>query len=104
MDLISIVLIVILLVIAYYIFFYFYKPSLKNTEVKIRNKTFQAEIADNILSRQKGLMFRKELSQDKGMLFVFDSEGAYKFWMLNTTQHLDMIWMDKDKKIIFIQQ
>ena len=104
MDLIFIVAIVALGIIAFYIFLYFYKPVLKNVEVKIDDKTFHAEIADTMLSREKGLMFRKEMPKENGMLFVFSTEGTYKFWMLNTSIHLDMIWMDKDKKIIFIQQ
>lgn len=65
---------------------------------------FAVEVASDAASRQKGLMLRTSLEPDKGMLFVFDTEGEYSFWMKNTLIPLDMIWMNADKKIVFIQE
>lgn len=64
---------------------------------------FKVQIADTDKKREKGLMFVKELPENEGMLFVYDQEWIYSFWMKNTLIPLDMIWIDKDKKIVDIQ-
>lgn len=47
-------------------------------------------------------MNRKTLSQDSGMLFIFPKEQIQTFWMKDTLIPLDMIFMDKQKKIVGI--
>ena len=49
-------------------------------------------------------MNRTELDANKGMLFIFNNEGVYQFWMKNTLIPLDMIWMDGNNKIVFMAQ
>ena len=44
------------------------------------------------------------LNEDKGMLFIFDKDGIYPFWMKNTLIPLDMIWVDSSGKVVFIAQ
>jgi len=65
---------------------------------------FQVELAKTKAQREKGLMDRKELDKDKGMLFIFEKEGIYPFWMKNTLIPLDIIWIDADNKVVFISQ
>jgi uncharacterized membrane protein (UPF0127 family) len=48
-------------------------------------------------------MFRKSLSDNQGMLFVFEREDSYSFWMKNMLIPLDIIWIDKDKRIVDIK-
>ena len=72
--------------------------------VKIGNKTVNAEIADTFFKQMKGLMGIKSLPEDQGMLFVFDQPAVRKFWMLNTSIPLDMIWINSSKKIIYIEK
>jgi uncharacterized membrane protein (UPF0127 family) len=36
------------------------------------------------------------------MLFLFESAGLYRFWMLNTIIPLDIIWLDSDRRVLFI--
>jgi uncharacterized protein len=62
----------------------------------------QAEVASLAKERERGLSNRKELPLDTGMLFVFIQEGRYSFWMKNMLFPLDIIWLDKDKKVIHI--
>lgn len=60
----------------------------------------QVEVADTLAMHMKGLMGRKSLDEAQGMLFVFQKEGIYPFWMLNTTIPLDAIYADKTGTIV----
>jgi uncharacterized membrane protein (UPF0127 family) len=61
-----------------------------------------AELAVTDEERQRGLMFRETLLPDQGMLFVFETEDFYSFWMKNTLIPLDLLWLDKDRRIVHI--
>jgi len=70
---------------------------------------FKVEVAKTEAQRNKGLMGRKELDKDNGMIFVFDKEGIYPFWMKNTLIPLDMIWIKENPstgsgQVVFISQ
>ena len=96
-----------LLVIVIFAIILYTKTGAKNTSfisVKIGNTTVNAEIADTFSKQMKGLMGRKNLPEDQGMLFVFDSPSVRKFWMFNTSIPLDMIWINSSKKIIYIEK
>lgn len=62
-----------------------------------------AEIADDNNEIKKGLMFRKNLGEKEGMLFMFTNEEHQTFWMKNTLIPLDIIFIDKSLKIIDIK-
>jgi uncharacterized membrane protein (UPF0127 family) len=65
---------------------------------------FLVEVAKTAKEQEKGLMNRTNLDQDKGMLFVFDKDGRYSFWMKNTLIPLDIIWIDSNNKIVFVSE
>lgn len=58
---------------------------------------------DTAESRSRGMMFRKELAEGKGMLFVFPAETRSAFWMKNTLIPLDMIFAKGEKVVSIIQ-
>ncbi len=63
---------------------------------------FRVEVADTVEKRRWGLMYRSELGADEGMLFVFPDEKARSFWMKNTPLSLDMIFMDRRRRVVGI--
>jgi uncharacterized membrane protein (UPF0127 family) len=64
--------------------------------------TFQVEVAATPEKREVGLMYRRELPADHGMLFVFPTERVNSFWMKNTPIPLDMIFISRERKIVGI--
>jgi hypothetical protein len=78
-------------------------PKFKKTQLKIKNKTLQVELAETQEQHSYGLMNRESLGENMGMLFVFDGEEQRFFWMKNTFINLSIAYFDKNKKIIDIQ-
>jgi uncharacterized membrane protein (UPF0127 family) len=64
--------------------------------------TFQVEVADTPAKREMGLQYRRELADDHGMIFIFPVESQQSFWMKNTPIPLDMIFINRDRKIVGI--
>ena len=65
-------------------------------------REFQAELALTPSEHSQGLMYRKELGADRGMLFVFPELTQTSFWMKNTLIPLDIVFIGSDKKIVSI--
>ncbi|MDA3851557.1 MAG: DUF192 domain-containing protein [Spirochaetaceae bacterium] len=69
-------------------------------DLTIQGNLFHVEIADEQAEWTQGLMFRKELGQDEGMLFIFPEESYKSFWMKNTLIPLSIAYMDKQGVIV----
>jgi len=67
-------------------------------------RTFTVELATNDAERERGLMFRKELPEGRGMLFDFQQERPVAFWMHNTYISLDMMFIRSDGRIMRIEE
>ena len=61
--------------------------------------TLDIEIADTSYEIQTGMMYRKDMGDLQGMLFVFDEEAPHSFYMKNTLIALDILFIDRDLKI-----
>ena len=62
------------------------------------------EIADNPSKRETGLMFRRSLPDNAGLLFIYKKRQPLSFWMKNTYIPLDIIFVDEDMKIVTISK
>lgn len=62
------------------------------------------ELADTTEKRARGLMFRDSLAKNHGMLFTFPEPQQWSFWMKNTRISLDIVWIDRNKKIVHIER
>ncbi len=84
----------------------FYTFSNEKIEVSIYNKniTFDVEIAKTIEERRTGLMYRKKLLNNEGMLFIFPREKIIQLWMKNTYIPLDVIFISESKVIVDIKK
>jgi len=63
---------------------------------------FAVTLAQTEAERAQGLMYRSVLGPREGMLFVFDREGVYPFWMKDTLLSLDIIWISSDYRVVHI--
>ena len=103
--------------------FFIYNNFIKNSEPEVEYYTFtkegeltftdslgtlktkiDLEIADNDYERQLGLMNRKEMKENEGMLFIFLRQDYQSFWMRNTLISLDMIFVNDQKIIVTIHK
>ena len=62
----------------------------------------RVEVADNPAAWERGLMFRTSMPEDAGMLFVFQTDVSYGFWMQNTLIPLSVAFIADDGRIVDI--
>jgi uncharacterized membrane protein (UPF0127 family) len=72
--------------------------------VKIDGVVLEVQIADTDPRRARGLMFQEQLPFDEGMLLVFDDANKRSIWMLNMQFPLDVIWIDDNSRVVFIEK
>ena len=76
--------------------------KLPATVLRIGSHPLKVQIAADHAQRERGLMFRKSLPRDEGMLFVFEEPGYYAMWMKNTLIPLSVAFVDRDGVILNI--
>ena len=77
-------------------------PQLKTVTLRSGDVQVIAEVALTELERNRGLMFRKNLADGKGVLFVFETDGKVAFWMKNTSIPLSLAYLGSDGTILQI--
>ena len=85
-----------------------YSPDISHNKefiaITVNNAEVYAEIADTDKSRQIGLSSRRSLPPKRGMLFIYETPGKYGFWMWKTLIPLDIIWLNKDRRVVDIKK
>jgi len=76
---------------------------LDTATVRLGEEQFTVEIARTPQEKAKGLMFRKTLASNHGMLFVFEEDQRLSFWMKNTYIPLSIAFISKDGEVKSIQ-
>jgi len=76
--------------------------GLAESKIQINNAFLRVEIADTDEERMRGLSGRGSL--EGGLLFVFEREGNYGFWMKDMNFPIDIAWIDANKKIVLIEK
>lgn len=79
------------------------KGTLPTTRIDVGGQTITVEVADEPAEHSLGLMYRKELDADAGMLFVYPGEDRRSFWMQNTSIPLSIAFMDAQGTVINIE-
>jgi len=69
-------------------------------KIKLKNSIVEADIADNFWKRLIGLSFSKK----KNMLFTMSYEEKWPFWMFGVSYPLNLIFLDKNKKVVDIKR
>src|SRR5580658_7185806 len=78
------------------------KSDLPVVPLQVDGHEVLAEVANQPATRTTGLMFRRELGKDNGMLFVFTDAQPLNFWMHNTLIPLSIAFMDRNGRILNI--
>lgn len=76
--------------------------TFKTTQIKVGGHPLKVEVAADEPQRLQGLMYRKSLGKEDGMLFIFDEPGYHAMWMKNTLIPLSVAYVDKDGVILNI--
>lgn len=79
------------------------QPRLPTTQLSAGIHIIRAEVADTDATRRDGLMFRRELPGNDGMLFVFERPDVQCFWMRNTLLPLSIAFIADDGTIVNIE-
>jgi len=76
----------------------------KGPYVTLKNERFIVELAETQEKQALGLMFRDQLPDDHGMLFLFPGEAMRSFWMKNTRIPLDIFYFDEELKLVSVAE
>jgi len=78
-------------------------PQLQpHANVHIGDGVFTTRVAKTDAERSKGLSGTGELRSDQAMLLVFDHDDKGSIWMKDMNYAIDIVWLDKDKKVVYI--
>jgi hypothetical protein len=79
-----------------------HSQGLPKIPLYIKEKEIRVEVARTPEERAVGLMARKHLGKEEGMLFIFEEEGYHSFWMKDTLIPLSIAFIDREGRIVKI--
>ncbi len=71
-------------------------------QVRVGSGVYHLQVADTEAKRVQGLSGVAGLSPDGGLLMKFDSDSTWGIWMKDMKIPLDIVWLDKDKKVVYV--
>jgi len=81
-----------------------HSQSILKIPLYFHHKEIWVEVAKTPEERNHGLMGRKDLGKDEGMLFIFETEDYHGFWMKDTLIPLSIAFINKDGRIVWITE
>ncbi len=84
---------------AYYVLLPQIQP---HTTLRLGDGVFTTQVAKTDAERDKGLSGTHSLRDNQAMLLVYESDDKWPIWMKDMSYPIDIIWLDKDKKVIYI--
>jgi uncharacterized membrane protein (UPF0127 family) len=72
--------------------------------VELHGHRYSVEIAQTPAQRERGLMFRNNMADDRGMLFIHDVQEPQAYWMKNTLIALDIFYFDSDRRLVSVSR
>jgi uncharacterized protein len=79
------------------------QTGLRTVTMRLGDRDFQLEVADTPDRQRDGLMFRKTMPANHGMIFVFPVERPLTFWMRNTFIPLDVVFVNVQRQVVAIK-
>jgi uncharacterized membrane protein (UPF0127 family) len=75
-----------------------------STRIVVGEKSVAVEIADSDEKRVRGLSGKDYLDDNHGMFFIFEEPDYYSIWMKSMNFSIDIIWINEEKEIVYIEQ
>lgn len=76
---------------------------INTVDLDINGTNYNLEMAKTIFEKSRGLSKRSSLCPTCGMIFIYQNEAIYPFWMKDTLIPLDIIWLDKNGQVVDIK-
>lgn len=102
-DVFSWALIILVLALVGLAAYFVLEPRLRpHVTLHMGDAVFSAQVAKTDEQRVKGLSGKTGIGVDEALLFVYDSDGKWGIWMKDMHFPIDIVWLDKDKKVVHI--
>ena len=94
------------LIIIFFLFLFLVQNKLPDNfkYIKVGYTTLKVEIVSTPEAQERGLSGRRELKDNAGMLFVFNSPDKYYFWMKDMNFSIDMIYLDENLNVVYLKK
>lgn len=108
--LVDIVVIAVVATVLVFLFRSYQEPILEyfrgtgDIAIHVRDIPLRVSVAETEAARRQGLSGVSSIEEDEGMLFIFEKEGDYLFWMKDMNFPIDIIWINDDLKIVHVEE
>ena len=79
------------------------EPKTRTIRIEIAGIALIVELAETTADQERGLSYRSNMPIDHGMLFIFNQENLWGFWMHEMMFPLDIIWFNSQRQAVFIE-